>query len=409
MDDHSNPARHDDHSLVLARRFLRIFSAVVLVIALLVSVVNLSAYRYMLRDNNQDIVQLLAGWGRMYKPILYDEIKPNVVVLGASWARDAFDPIESANLIGRKLFNHAVSGGTAYETRRFGDSALDNPELEAAIVNLDTFYRSKKAARIRYGFDESILDVDPDGNPNSWVGLRRAYSLALSGWAAGANLKLISKIHERDSGAPRPEYLRAYEHANHTRRSSSMELARKRIFPERDSTSPSSQVTTPREAIAQPAELEVMIDRFCARGIDVYAYFTPSHMRKASCDLNAGEEFAALELLRRKQSSCSAKISYFDFAYPNAVTLEGMLTPVKSSKYYRPDGHPRPTVGLLMIARMFGSDYPSGTPALLEQDFGVDLMTHPDAAGWILERAARCQGDWGENGHEDYRAALSEP
>ena len=34
-------------------------------------------------------------------------------------------------------------------------------------------------------------------------------------------------------------------------------------------------------------------------------------------------------------------------------------------------------------------------PPLLAEDFGVDLLSHEDAEGWLLERAARCQGDWG--------------
>ena len=147
---------------VPARRFLRIFAICVVVIACIVASVNLVAYRYMLRENNQAIVQLLSGWGRIYKPILYDELKPGVAVFGASWARDAFDPIETGRLLGRRVFNHGVSGGTPYETRRFVDSALDNPQLEAAVINLDTFYRDELGARFRYGFDESILDVDAD-------------------------------------------------------------------------------------------------------------------------------------------------------------------------------------------------------------------------------------------------------
>ena len=75
-----------------ARRFLWIFALVVLLAASAVAAINLVAYRFMLRDDNQAIVQLLSGWGRMYKPILYDEIRPEVAVYGASWARDAFDP-----------------------------------------------------------------------------------------------------------------------------------------------------------------------------------------------------------------------------------------------------------------------------------------------------------------------------
>ncbi len=389
-----------------ARRFLRIFAGVVVVIAIIVATVNLVAYRYMLDPNNQAIVQLLSGWGRIYKPILYDELKPNVAVFGASWARDAFDPIETSGLLGLRVFNHGVSGGTPYETRRFADSSLDNPDLEAAIINLDTFYRDELGARFRYGFDESILDVDSNHKPNPFVGLRRAYSLALGGWAVGANMKLLSTIIERDRGAAKPDYLESYEKADQTRRN--MTPTRQRIFPQ-PGLSPGPQFREPagKAFTAQPVELEILIDGFCQRGVDMYAYFTPSHARQQHCDLKATKEIAVLGFLRRKQATCDARISYFNFAYPNIVTLEGVLTPVRSSEYYRPDGHPRPIVGQLMAARMFGSEFPPGTPALLERDFGVELLSHEDAEGWLLERAARCEGDWGESGYAEYASALA--
>lgn len=391
------------------RRFLRIFAVCVVVIAIIVASVNLIAYRYMLSENNQAIVQLLSGWGRIYKPILYDELKPGVAVFGASWARDAFDPIETGRLLGRRVFNHGVSGGTPYETRRFADSALDNPGLRVAIVNLDSFYRDELGARFRYGFDESILDVDSNLEPNHFVGLRRAYSLALGGWAVGANIKLISTILARDRGTARPDYLESYQRANLTSSRYRIPEARQRVFPGLgDPSALPREDFPPRFLAAEPVELDLMIDRFCASGIDVYAYFTPHHVRKQEeCDPQAREELATLEFLRRKQASCGAKISYFDFSYPNLVTLEGVLAPVTSSEYYRPDGHPRPTVGLLMAARMFERDFPAGTPALLKQDFGVDLLSHRDAEGWLLEKAARCEGDWGGAGYADYAAALS--
>lgn len=408
MGTDSNPASHDDRSLAAARRFLTIFAASVLAVAAVVATVNLVAYRYMLRDQNQDVVQLLSGWGRMYKPILFDELKPEVAVYGASWARDAFDPIATGNLLGLRVFNHAVSGGTAYETRRFGDAAFDNPRLRAAIINLDTFYRSELAARNRYGFDESILDVDPDGKPNRWVGLRRAYSLALTGWAAGANLELLSALRARDRGAAKADYLEAYQSADLTRRRSTMQAARQSIFPrEGDKPDPALREQAPELLAAEPRQLELMIDGFCAHGVDVYAYFTPSHARQHSCDAEATEQLAALEFLRRKQAACGSQIHYYDFDYPNAVTVEGLLSPVESSRYYRPDSHPRPTVGLLMAARMFGVRFPAGTPPLVEQDFGTDLLAHPDPEGWLHEHAARCRGDWGEQGYAAFVDALA--
>jgi hypothetical protein len=107
-----------------------------------------------------------------------------------------------------------------------------------------------------------------------------------------------------------------------------------------------------------------------------------------------------------KQQSCDARIHYFQFSYANAMTLEGVLTPVKSSRYFRPDGHPRPSAGLAMPAGMFGKPFPANTSPLLIEDFGVDLLSHENAEGWLLDRAARCQGDWCEDCYGAFKAAL---
>jgi hypothetical protein len=406
MDNASN--QPDNESPGAARRFLSIFMVSVAVIAFVVACVNLVAYRYMLREDNQAIVQLLSGWGRLYKPILYDEIKPEVAVFGASWARDAFDPGDSSQLLGRRLFNHGVSGGTAYETRRFADSALANPNLQTAIINLDSFHSRDTDPRYRYGFDESILNLDSEHQANRFIGLRRTYSLALGGWAVGANINLISAILARDHGATRSHYLESYQQGDLTRRN--LQIFRQRIFP---SPGDAVEVVPTGKAHAQllweRRELETMIHRFCDNDIDIYAYFTPSHVRQQSCEPGAGEELAALEFLRSQQRSCSTQIHYFNFAYPNVMTLEGVLTPVTASRYYRPDGHPRPTVGLAMGASMFDKPYPADTPQALQQDFGVDLLTHPDAENWLRQRARRCTGDWGEQGYGEIKAALEQP
>jgi len=95
-----NQSSLDSQARGAGRRFLRILAICVVTIASVVACINLVAYRYMLAEENQAIVQLLSGWGRIYKPILYDEIKPEVAVFGASWARDAFDPIETGKLLG---------------------------------------------------------------------------------------------------------------------------------------------------------------------------------------------------------------------------------------------------------------------------------------------------------------------
>ena len=403
-----NQLSDDSLARAAGRRFLRILVICVVSITSVVACVNLVAYRYMLTEDNQAIVQLLSGWGRIYKPILHDEIKPEIVVFGASWARDGFDPIETSKLLGRRVFNHGVSGGTAYETRRFAESALGNPDLQAVIINLNSFFRDNAVARFRYGFDESILNVDARQQPNPFVGLRRAYTLALGGSAVGANLKLISTILARDRGVAQPDYLESYEQSDLTRRN--LKRIRKRVFPNpRRARKTKADITLPKQMVMQQHELDILIDGFCANSVDIYAYFTPTHMYQRTCDLSASEELATLDYLRRKQRGCASQIQYFHFAYPNAVTLEGVFSPVRASYFYRPDGHPRPTAGLMMAASMFGKPFPPGTAPLLMADFGIDLVSHADAEGWLLQRAARCEGDWGEQGYDEMKQALKHP
>ena len=391
----------DKQRRTAGRRFLRTFALAVAFVAITVASVNRYAFRYMLRDENQAIVQLLSGWGRLYKPVLYDEISPAVAAFGASWARDAWDPIETGRLLNKKVFNHGVSGGTVYETRRFAESAMVNPNLEVAIINLNTIFRDWDV-RAKYGFDEALLNVDANQEPNRWVGLQRAYSLALTGWALGTNLELISAIRVRDGGADQSEYLPSYHRVDFTERVEQIQTARERIFP----AASSAPRETPRVPLSlfqkgAMAEFEIMIDGLCENGVDTIAYFTPKHVWENACDANATLELATLDFLRGKQAGCDASISYYNFNFPNPLTLEGVMSPVVDSRYYRPDGHPRPTVGLLMAARMFGKNLPTDAPPGLEEDFGVDLLAHEDPEAWIRDMARRCAGDWGDSGHPE--------
>jgi len=63
----------------------------------------------------------------------------------------------------------------------------------------------------------------------------------------------------------------------------------------------------------------------------------------------------------------------------------------------------------MMAASMFNKPFSPGTPPMLAEDFGVDLISHTDAEGWLLERAAHCEGDWGEQGYDGMQQALLNP
>lgn len=199
-----------------ARRFLAVFATGVLALAGLVAAINRVAWELMTDPAQQDIVQLIDGWGRVYKPILYDHFRPEVAVFGASWARDAFDPIATSRLTGRSWFNHGVSGATPYETRRFIESSMDNPRLATAVVNLDTFLRDDERVKMKYGFDETLLDTDPEGRSTRWLAARREFAITLSGAAIGNNLEVLGAVRARAAGAERATYLESYDRFDFT-------------------------------------------------------------------------------------------------------------------------------------------------------------------------------------------------
>jgi hypothetical protein len=365
---------------------------VVVSVAMLVAVVNRIAYRQMLLPENQTIVQLIDGWARVYKPILFDHFDPQVAVFGASWARDAFDPVTTGRLTGLSWFNHAVSGSTPYETRRFVESALDDPNLGAVVLNLDTFLRSGIDVRMKYGFDEALLDQGPDGRPTRWLAARREYAITLSGAAIGNNLEVLRAIRARAAGLDVSEYLESYDRFDFAGRGA--DFGRIRRLLEREVTA-IDVAAGPRLAdLPLPpgkGELERTIGTLCRFDIDVYAYFTPGMVVEGREGRGIAATLHGLELLSRYQPACRARLHYYNFNYPNAVTLDGLAGAGRFSDYFRPDGHPRPTTGLLMAARMFGQPFPDGTPPAIAADFGVDLLTVDDAEARLRDQAHRIE------------------
>lgn len=373
-------------------RFLKIFAFVVALLATTVATVNRIAYRQMLRPENQTIVQLVDGWSRVYKPILFDYFKPQVAVYGASWARDAFDPATVGPLTGLDWFNHAVSGSTPYEMRRFVESSLDDPKLKAVVLNLDTVLRPTVDVKMKYGFDEALLDTDATGDPTRWLAARRTFAITLSGAAVGNNFEMLFALRARDSGKEISTYVESYDHFDFSGYESNIARIRE-LMPRLAATVPASdwpalsQLPTPPYA----DELERILESLCARDLDVYAYFTPDLAVKGRRGRGLAETLHGLELLRRRQQGCRARLHYFNFNYPNAVTLDGVAAPARYSGYYRSDGHPRPAVGLLMAARMFGRPFPEGTPPEIAADFGADLLAVEDAEARLRDQARRVE------------------
>ncbi len=376
----------------LGWRFLRLFALVVISVAALVAVVNRVAYRQMLKADNQTIVQLIDGWARVYKPILVDHFDPEIIVFGASWARDAFDPVTVSAFTGLHWFNHAVSGATPYETRRFVESTLDDPNLTAVVLNLDTILRSSIDVQMKYGFDEALLDKDPQGRPTRWLKARREYAITLSGAAIGTNLEVLKALHARDAGVDVSEYLESYDRLDFRGYETEFKLIRDAL-PQLGALAPAGEEPS-LSALPEPPyaeEFERILEALCTMDIDVYAYFTPTMVAVERLGRGLAATLHGLRLLRSHQPGCRARLHYYNFNYPNAVTLDGVFATGRFSDLYRSDGHPRPTIGVLMAARMFGLPFPDGTPPEVAGDFGVDLLKVEDAERRLREQARRVE------------------
>ncbi len=368
------------------------FALVIVLVVVLVTAFTRFAFRQMLKPENQTIVQLIDGWARIYKPILIDHSDPVVIVFGASWARDAFDPVALQRLTGLEWFNHAVSGATPYEMRRFVQSSMDVDHLAAVVLNLDTFLRPDAIIRMKRGFDEALLDTDADGAPTRWLPIQREIAVTLSGAAIGNSRAVLDAIRRRNAGADPAEYLDSFERHDFAGRRDDIEHMRAAAGA-MDSGAASPHGPALAELPPPPgmAELERVLALLCQKRITVHAYFTPAMILQGEQGRGLAATLHGLDLLARRQRDCQARLHYYNFNYPNAVTLDGLEARGRFSEYYRPDGHPRPTLGLLMAARWFGTAFPEGTAPEIVDDFGFDLLAAPDAEAWLRNQASRIE------------------
>lgn len=383
------PAAMDAADRRAGIRFLQLFVLVLVIAAALVAAFTRTMYRVMLAPENQTIVQLLDGWARVYKPILIDDSNPEVIVFGASWARDAFDPIAARRLTGKSWFNHAVSGATPYETRRFVESSMDATSALAVVLNLDTFLRSAERILRKRGFDEALLDTDPSGEPTRFLAIERMVATTFSWTAIGNSHEVLQAIRQRRAGVEQARYLDSYErfaYAGHDE-----DIGRLRAALERPLTAAAGVAGSSTAGQPEPqgiVELDRAVGLLCRRDLDVHAYITPSMILSGDRGRGLAAALEALELLRKHQPGCRARLHFYNFNYPNAVTLDGIDRRGDSSDYFRPDGHPRPTIGLLIAARMFGTEFPEGTRQAIVEDFGTDLLASADAERRLRAQAA---------------------
>ena len=368
--------------------------------------INATAFFVIAAPENQRVLQNNVGWERTYKPMIHDRLQPEVAVFGASWARDAFDYEETTQILGRPFFNHAVSGGQAYENRRFMQSALAGGRLNAVMLNVDSFLRRSNQLKFQYGFNEGLLNVDPAGQANSGVQAQRFFAATLSGAAIGNNVSALGILRQFRGGKPKSELLRAYDRHDFAARAQRVALWRRSVLEGQPTGEGQPAPFTQAEFDRASEELGRAVDTACQAGVRVIAYWTPSHAAIVDRAIDQTElKSAVWRLLAARAGRCPGGLALHDFNYPNLVSLEAVLDGAPQGRYFRTDGHPRPTVGELMTSVMFQRPGPGAGL----QDFGsVNLLNlrEADARAWTARREARWRGSWTDEDRALLRADL---
>ncbi len=391
---------------MLRLQFRRVLGSLIAVIAIVVVGNNL-LFAQIRSPQNASIAQMIPGWTRQFKPLLYDHVKPQAIAFGASWVRDAFDPEMMERLTGEKFFNFGVSGGSSFESFRLAQSAFFTHPPERIYLHLESFFDAPRATRLRHGFDERILHLDETGEPTRFVGFYRALKINFSGSALGFGYRFLTAKFALARGAQREDVLSPFQRHDYLEDRDRLTKLGRDLFDE-NTDRPAMAL---RGASARRNSFETlkrMIDLACDARTDVHVFQLPTHITASGlCPMNSGPLLAVMHELRPLAATCQANLTLHSFRYLNSIALEGTLNERRLSQFFRPDFHPRPTVGQLMATRIHelaGGD----TGNFVPDDFGVDLLSMSDRAAeaWVSERRARCSGDWAAGALDKVRSEL---
>lgn len=373
------------------RHFRRILALLAVTIAVIIGLNNLT-FHLVRQPQNVGTAQMIYGWARLYKPMIYDSVDATSVSFGYSWVRDIFDPVKAEALTGESFFNFGISGATSFESLRLIENMLYVHKPKRVFLDLESFDDAPVASQVEQQFDERILYVNRDGSVNPNATLHRIIKINTSGAALGFNLAFLETLYKQRQGIPIEELLPSYQRRDW--RDFASTVADMRTWLTVATTPVAGDQSRGSSKMPKLQDLTKAVTLLCAAGVDIHLYEAPY-----ICGGDGTASRAGLAVMRSLAKSCQSKITYHSFRYPNAVTVEGLVAPDRPSLFYRPDGHPRPSLGQLVLTRILGLEGRPDAPPL-PADFGTDLMAlSPEAAErWISERAARCYGHWPEGG-----------
>lgn len=375
-------------SKLVKRRYIHVLQIALFTSVLSVILLNNVVFQMMRSSERISTSQMIPGWSRIYKPLMYDVVKPDAVSFGYSWVRDLFDPDIAEPLLGKSFFNFGLSGATSFESMRLIQSSLATHVPEHAFLDIRAFPDAPRARLLEHQFDERILHVNRDGSENNMAPIYRWIKVNTGGAALAFNLRFLNIEQKLRFGAQRESLLPPYEQRDWALRSDDINFYRALV--EQRSEPNNAQDGNTYE------DLKKSIGLLCEKGVKVHIYDAPW-----PCSQPYQVSINQLNILRDLGKTCQS-LTYHMFGYPNVVTMEGLQKDPGQSLFYRPDGHPRPTAGQLILTQILDLQDTDAAPSL-PSDFGQDLLKLPkaQAALWVKERAARCEGKWAAGAYND--------
>ncbi|MDA0224388.1 MAG: hypothetical protein O3A08_11985 [Proteobacteria bacterium] len=369
--------------------FRRILILLGLMVAVIIGLNNLTFY-LIRQPQNVGTAQMIYGWARLYKPMIYDSVDAKSVSFGFSWVRDIFDPVKVEDLTGETFFNFGISGATSFESYRLIQNMLKVHRPEQVFLDLESFYDAPMASRVEHQFDERILYINRDGSVNPTAKMHRLIKINTSGAALGFNFAFLETLYKQRAGVPIESLLPSYQRRDW--RAEAKLIADMKTWMTVPSVPSDSDRGKGGNQVPQLNDLAAAVTLLCDAQVDIHLYEAPY-----ICGGDGTVSRTGLALMQRLANTCKSNITYHSFRYPNAVTMEGMVREPAPSLFYRPDGHPRPSLGQMMLTRILSLQDEPGAPPL-PKDFGADLMAMSDAEAqsWISNRAARCYGTWAD-------------
>lgn len=329
------------------KRYLAWFLSVVAGAVVALLAFNAYGEHIVLTDRNGASIQTVSGFERVLKPAWLDSLEPQMVFVGSSRVREAFDPVLIDPAFRVRSFDYGVSSITPYEARRFMQDALAHPSVKTVVLALDAFAGGNGAQKIGPGFDELRLAVTADGKPTPRRALWLFTTRYLSGGAAGMHALALYDLLPLKAGqtaADRPDLFEAYGRMTAASMRRDLAFRGERVM---------------RMSPAAHGELKAMLADLCPRA-DVRAilYFPADnyavierYLANDAAGLAAFKQTVA-EDVERHNAMCANKIALFDFMNRNAVTAAPM--PGGISPDYLDLVHVRPPVGVILLRRMLG-------------------------------------------------------